>query len=197
MTFPPDVSRETSDKLEHFERLLLAENERQNLISRASEIAVRTRHIVDSLQLITLAPGARSWVDIGSGPGLPGIVIAIATGNPVTLVEPRALRVDFLRRAVADLELDKVAIIHGKASAARGRFDAITARAVATAPDLLRMTMHLSHPGSRWVLPKGRTAQSELEAVRAAWQGSFRLEPSVTDPEAQILVGEGVRPRGK
>lgn len=191
-----DVSRETRAKLKAFTTLLLEENQRQNLIAASTEQDVWTRHIEDGLQLVGHAPDARSWVDIGSGPGLPGMVIAIATGVPATLVEPRPLRVAFLRRAAAELGLGNVEVVQGKAAAARGKYDAITARAVAKASDLIRMTIHLSHAGTRWVLPKGRTVKSELEALESTWQGSFRVEPSLTDPEAGILIAERVRPRG-
>ena len=192
-----NVSRETRDKLQAYVDLLLDENRQQNLISRASEKEVWSRHIEDSLQLLAFGRVGGSWIDIGSGPGLPGIVIAIATGADVTLVEPRPLRVAFLQHVRGQLGLDRVDIVQGKADAARGAFDTITARAVAKAPELLRMTHHLSHPGTRWVLPKGRSAQSELEALESTWQGSFRLEPSRTDPEAGILIAQQVRPRGR
>jgi len=192
-----DVSRETADLLARYVELLLDENHRQNLISKASEASIWERHIDDALQLISFGqPGGR-WADIGSGPGLPGLVIAIATGDPVTLVEPRPLRVAFLNRAREALGLHRVEIFQGKADAARGAFDTITARAVAKAGDLLAMTRHLSHPDTRWVLPKGRTVHSELEALESTWQGSFRVEPSRTDPEAGILIAEQVRPRGR
>ena len=192
-----DVSRETSPLLRDYVAILLDENQRQNLIAKSTEDEVWERHIRDATQLIQYAPNARSWVDIGSGPGLPGMVIAIETGRPTTLVEPRLLRVEFLRRVVGELGLTNVEIVHGKAGAAQGQFDAITARAVAKAPELLGMTMHVSHSETRWVLPKGRTVQSELEALESTWQGRFRVEPSQTDPEAGILIAEQVRPRGK
>lgn len=192
-----DVSRETEALLEGYVRLLLKENQRQNLIARSTEEEIWRRHIDDALQLADHAPAARSWLDVGSGPGLPGLVLAIQTGLPTTLIEPRLLRVEFLRQCVNALGLIAVEIVHGKASAARGSFDAITARAVAKAPDLIKMTLHLSHSDTRWVLPKGRTVQSELEALESTWQGRFRVEPSRTDPEAGILIADQVRPRGK
>lgn len=190
------VSRETSEMLDVFVDMLVAENDRQNLIAKSTLSAIGRRHIEDSLQLISHAPGAKNWIDIGTGPGLPGMVIAIATGCPVTLVEPRALRVRFLHEVRERLGLNGVTIVHGKARSATGQFDAITARAVASATELLAMTMHLAHPGTRWVLSKGRSAQMELEAVKSTWQGSFRIEPSQTDPQAGILIAEHVRPRG-
>ena len=192
-----DVSRETQALLEAFAEMLVAENARQNLIAKSTVGTLWKRHIADSAQLVRFRESPGRWMDIGSGAGLPGLVIAIVTGDPVTLVEPRELRVQFLERVKHTLALGQVEVFKGKAERARGRFDYITARAVASADALLAMTRHLAHDGTRWLLPKGRSAQSELEAVKASWQGEFRLERSVTDDEAWILVAEGVRAKGK
>jgi 16S rRNA (guanine527-N7)-methyltransferase len=193
-----DVSRETKSKLDQFARLLLAENQHQNLIARSTEAAMWHRHLADAAQLLSFAPSASSWVDIGSGAGLPGIVIAILDGGPVTLVEPRRLRAEFLARAIELLELPNVEIIQAKAEAVRhSPFDVITARAVASATRLFDMAAHLSHRETIWVLPKGRSAHSELDEARRTWQGEFRLEPSRTDAEAQILVASGVTARNR
>src|SRR5262245_8863545 len=95
-----NVPRETMERLEHYVRLLLDEHERQKRIARATVEEVWERHILDSAQLVRFAPRPdSSWLDIGSGAGLPGLVIAILTQGPVTLVEPRKLRADFLRSA--------------------------------------------------------------------------------------------------
>ena len=193
-----DVSRETSDKLERFSEILLAENQIQNLISKSTEADLWTRHFADAAQLINYAPQGASWIDIGSGAGLPGLVIAILTGAPVTLVEPRRLRAQFLSRAVAALDLTNVAILQAKGEAVpRARYGVITARAVASIDRLFGMTAHLSHGGTLWVLPKGQSAKSELDEARKSWQGAFRLEPSRTDPDARILIASGVRRVGK
>lgn len=189
-----DVSRETSDRLERFAELLIAENQVQNLISKSTEADLWNRHFADAAQLIALAPEGASWIDIGSGAGLPGLVIAILTGAPVTLVEPRRLRADFLSRAVTEMDLTNVTVVHAKGEAVpRARYGVITARAVASVDRLFAMTAHLSHGGTMWVLPKGRSAQSELDEARKSWQGMFRLEPSRTDPDARILIASGVR----
>lgn len=189
------VSRETFDRFERYEALLRAENEQQNLIARSTLEALWDRHILDSAQLVRFEPFAgAAWVDIGSGAGLPGIVIACLVEGPVSLVEPRRLRADFLSRAVSELGLaDRVAVIPSKVEQARGRFDVITARAVAPLDRLLRISEHLSTGKSRWVLPKGRSAQSELAEARRAWQGDFHVEKSVTDADSEILVATGVR----
>lgn len=189
-----DVSRETA-RLQRYLDLLRDETQRQNLVARSTLDRAWDRHIADSAQLVDLADNG-AWVDIGSGAGLPGIVVAILTGSPVTLVEPRRLRVDFLRRVIDELGLANVTVAPARAQRVTGRFDVITARAVAPATQLLDMTTHLSHEGTRFLLMKGRSAQSELEDVRRAWQGDFRLVPSRTDAEAAIIVAERVRRRG-
>ena len=188
-----DVPRETFDRLEQFAALLLAENQRQNLISRATEIDLWSRHFADAAQLIPFAKPGETWVDIGSGAGLPGLVIAILTGGAMTLVEPRRLRAEFLAATVDKLGLKQVTVLHSKAEAVGGKYDVITARAVASVARLLEITAHLSHGGTHWVLPKGRSVQSELDEARKSWQGVFRLEPSRTDPEAQIVIATKVR----
>jgi 16S rRNA (guanine527-N7)-methyltransferase len=88
-----DVSRETLDRLERYADLLRSESAKQNLVSASTLDRLWDRHILDSAQLVKFAPRPDlSWVDIGSGAGLPGIVIAALVTGPVTLVEPRRLR---------------------------------------------------------------------------------------------------------
>lgn len=188
-----DVSRETSDRLRHFAAMLVEENQRQNLVAKSTLHDLWRRHIDDAAQLTAYdAPGA-TWLDIGSGAGLPGIVIAILTGNPIILVEPRRLRAEFLQRCVDQLGL-VATVVQSKVEAIRHPpVDIITARAVASIDRLFGMASHLSHNGTRWVLPKGRTANSELDEATKTWQGEFRLEPSRTDPDAQILIASRVR----
>ncbi len=189
------VSRETSEKLALFRALVTAENAVQNLVSPASLADFDTRHVDDGVQLAALGK-AGTWCDVGSGAGLPGIVIAIVTGAPMTLIEPRKLRADFLRRAVAELGID-AEVAEMKAERVPAHFDNITARAVAELSKLFTITEHLAQRGTRWILPKGRSAQKELESAQLSWQGSFTLVPSRTGEAAMILVAEGVRRRGK
>ena len=192
-----DVPRETFQQLERFAALLNEENERQNLIAPNSVGELWTRHILDGAQLMGLAEREGRWLDIGSGPGLPGLVIAILGGRPMTLNEPRKLRAEFLRRAIADLGLGDVEIAECKAERLNGKFDLITARAVARLDKLFGMACHLAHSETKWVLPKGERAQSELDEARATWQGSFRLVPSRTHPASAIVIAEHVERRGK
>ena len=194
-----EVSRETQSRLDRYVALLLDENERQNLIGQSTVQEIWDRHIADSAQLVRFAPRPdSSWLDIGSGAGLPGMVIAILTHGPVTLVEPRKLRANFLQRSVETLGLASRVPVHAaKVERITGTFDVITARAVASLEALLRISQHLSTDKTVWVFPKGKTAQSELAEARRTWQGEFRLEPSVTSGEAAILVAAGIRRKGR
>ena len=189
------VSRETFDKLDAYAALVREENARQNLVSGTTLDALWERHIIDSAQLARFEPRAgASWVDLGSGAGLPGIVLACIAVGPVTLVEPRRLRAEFLHKVVAALDLP-AKILASKAERVSGTFDVITARAVAPLSKLLEISHHLSTGKTVWVLPKGRTALGELADARRAWQGAFHVEQSITDAEALIVVGTGVSRR--
>jgi 16S rRNA (guanine527-N7)-methyltransferase len=187
------VSRETAWKVERYVNLLCTAAAEQNLVAASTLADVWNRHITDSVQLTRLVEDGKSWVDIGSGGGLPGIVIAMVTGAPVLLVEPRRMRADFLNRAIADLELSNAAVAMCKAERVKGHFDVITARAVAALPKLLGITVHLAHPGTTWVLPKGKNAKSELAEAERCWHYDVQAEPSCTDPEASILLLTNVR----
>jgi len=192
-----DVPRETIEKLERYAALIAEENQHQNLVSRSTLDQLWERHILDSVQLVRFEPhpGA-SWLDIGSGAGLPGIVIAALVSGPVTLVEPRRLRADFLRRVAEELDLS-VTVHLAKAEALHGRFDSITARAVASADRLLALSAHLAHSDTTWVLPKGKSAKSELVEAQRNWHCEAKVELSVTDPESAILLLSKVRAKGK
>lgn len=190
------VSRETQERLRAYVALLDAENRRQNLVSAATLANVWERHILDSAQLVRFEPGPGSaWADIGSGAGLPGVVVACLVDGPVTLIEPRRLRVEFLQRVAESLGLNAT-VVGARAERVAGRFDVITARAVASLPALLRLSHHLSTGKTVWALPKGRSAHSELAEARHSWQGRFHVEPSVTDPDSHIVVATGVRAKG-
>lgn len=187
------VSRET--RLAAFAELLKEEAARQNLIAPSTLDHLWARHLVDSAQLLGHAPAEGRWLDIGSGAGLPGLIVALLRDSPVELVEPRRLRTDFLARAAESLELENVAIHTDRIERTSGPAAVISARAVAALPDLFRIAAHRSTSSTVWVLPKGRNAQSEVEAVRRAWHGSFHVEPSITAPDSLIVVAREVRPR--
>lgn len=190
-----DVSRETLDRLVLYVELLTNENKRQNLVSRGTVDRLWDRHILDSAQLVRFETSPdSSWVDIGSGAGFPGIVLACLVKGPITLVEPRRLRAAFLNEVIDKLALNaRVEAV--KAERASGNYDMICARAVASVARLLEISYHLSTRKTVWVLPKGKIGQSELAEARDTWQGVFHVEPSLTDPESVIIVTRDVRPR--
>jgi 16S rRNA (guanine527-N7)-methyltransferase len=184
-------------RLEAFAALVLAENQRQNLIAKATEPHIWQRHIADSAQLLenvsreTLGANAGGpWLDLGSGPGFPGLVIAILCPNmPVVLVESRARRVEFLESAVTALDLRKCRVEGQRLEritpfAAR----AISARAFAPLPKLLSLSAPFSTSTTRYVLPKGRSAAQELEALKPSIRAMFHVKHSLTDPDAGIIV---------
>ena len=193
-----DVSRETYELIKRYGALLRDEADRQNLVSRATLDSLWERHILDSAQLVRLEPhGAAAWADVGSGAGLPGIVVALLVTGPVLLIEPRRLRAEFLERVVDEIGLaTRVSVAACKAERASGRFEVITARAVASVARLLELSTHLSTRNTRWLLPKGRSAQSELAEARRHWHCDAEIVASRTDADSGILVLSNVKPRG-
>ena len=188
-----DVSRETKEKLELLERELRRWQAIKNLVGPATLDRIWDRHIVDSLQLLDLAPEARTWLDLGSGAGFPGLVLAIAgaeRGLRVHLVESNSRKCAFLRHVVrlagapatiheARLE----AVIPGFV----GRAEVVSARALAALPLLLEWTEPLLKAGTIGLFPKGRDAEIELTAARKRWTFAADILPSRTDSEARIL----------
>ena len=175
--------------------MVLAESANQNLISAATTTQIETRHIADSLQLLDYVP-AGVLVDVGTGAGFPGLVLACCRDDPVHLVEPRTRRAAFLQRAVDALALRTTTIWPCKIErvSLRGA-DVITARAVASLEMLFAAAEMVSTPETRWVLPKGRGAQRELDTARATWQGDFELVPSATDRDSWIVLASNVHRR--
>lgn len=180
--------------------ILLAEMERQNLIAESTRPHIWARHIVDSAQLIPLASaaGEGQWIDLGSGAGLPGIVVAILTDRPIQMVESRRKRIDFLNGVIDELGLAGASVFGGRVETVPAAKAAIiSARAYAPLPRLLDSAIHLSTEKTIWVLPKGRNAQNELEVATRTWQGRFHVEHSVTDADSAIIVAQAVRSRRK
>ncbi|RYG23590.1 MAG: 16S rRNA (guanine(527)-N(7))-methyltransferase RsmG [Burkholderiales bacterium] len=192
------VSRETL--LNRFEAILREEATRQNLISAASFEQLWTRHFVDSAQLIDSAKdaGRGAWLDVGTGAGMPGLVVAMLIDRPVVLVEPRAKRADFLYRAAALLEIGRRVTVEQREIEKYKPINPaaiVSARAVSELSSLLASTHHCTDSSTIWLLPKGRAAHSEVEAAAAKWQGSFHVEPSITQADSGIVIAQGVRPR--
>lgn len=187
------VSRETFDRIERYAALLRDEAVRQNLVAKSTLATMWERHILDSAQLVRFEPrpGA-NWLDIGSGAGLPGVVIACIVDGPITLLEPRKLRADFLKQVCNSLRLNAVAV-RSKVERMTGTFDVITARGVAPLAKLLEISQHLSTTNTVWALPKGRGAVEELAQAKQAWHGMFHVKQSVTSADSYVVVGTGVR----
>ena len=195
------VSRETLAGLGELVDRVRAEMPRQNLIAASTSEHIWTRHIVDSAQLAGLAPeSARCWLDLGSGAGFPGLVIALVRpGLRVTLVESRRKRAEFLAATAKALDVAHRVEVRGQRLELirESPFDVISARAFAPLKRLLPLAHRFSHEHTIWLLPKGRSAASELEAVAGSWQGDFQVVPSMTDSEAAIIIAREVQPRGK
>lgn len=172
--------------------LLSTWNGRINLVGPSTMAQFWTRHVADSAQLLELAPAATSWTDLGSGAGLPGVVLAILlkgrTGAHVHLVESLAKRCRFLSEVVESLRLP--ATVHN-ARAEQLRpvpfADMVTARAVAPLDRLLGLAKPYLGDGSRALFLKGRTAAAELDVAQARWRFGSALHPSKTDAEARIV----------
>ena len=189
------VSRETA--VARFCDLVRGESRHQNLIAASTLDTIWARHVLDSAQLIAWADEeGGAWLDIGTGAGFPGMVVALLTDRQVTLCEPRKRRAAFLQEAAESLGIaGRATVVARKIQAVTGCYAAISARAVAALPDLLAAAHHCATRQTRWLLPKGRSAREEVAFARKAWHGSFHVERSVTDPEALIVVARGVYPR--
>ncbi len=191
------ISRETFSCLEVIVNQVIAENAHQNLISAKSVDAIWLRHVADSIQLLRYADRG-PWLDLGTGAGFPGLIIGATVEFPVHLCEKRRRRAAFLDAVSTAASLGNVTV-HGVGAEALDLPAAavISARAFAPLDTLLAAAHRFSTDRTIWVLPKGRMAAAELESVRQIWQGDFRLEPSLTDPDSHIIVATQVHPRTK
>jgi 16S rRNA (guanine527-N7)-methyltransferase len=187
------VSRETSARLEIFVDLLLQWQRTTNLIAPSTIAEIWTRHIADSLQLLRLAPDAHHWVDLGSGGGLPGMVIACALPAPasVDLVESNSKKAAFLREAA------RLAGAPAKVHAQRiedfarrfeGHVDVVTARALAPLTTLLGYVEPFVERGAQALLLKGQDVEAELTEAAKYWKIEADFVPSQTDAKARIVV---------
>jgi 16S rRNA (guanine527-N7)-methyltransferase len=189
------VSRETTARLDRFVELLLDWQQRMNLIAPLTEPILWTRHIADSLQLLPLAPNAKCWVDLGSGAGFPGLVLACAladtAGAEVHLVESKTKKAAFLREA-AQLT-GAPAIVHAEriedfVKHAPRQIDIVTARALAPLPDLLAAAYPLLKRGAIGLFPKGQDVDAELTEAAKCWNIQASLATSRTDPRSRVVI---------
>jgi 16S rRNA (guanine527-N7)-methyltransferase len=184
----PNVSRETEEKLHLFADLLIAWNARINLVSRADLPKLWSRHIADSLQLVRLVPEAvDSAIDLGSGAGFPGLVLAVATGIPFHLIEADQRKAAFLREA-ARVTGAAVTVHATRIEAATCPPAAlVTARALAPLTQLLPMAARLLRPGGVCLFPKGQSAEREIAEVQGAWTMRVERHISQIDHSGVIL----------
>lgn len=196
------VSREIAARLDHFVALLLEWQQRMNLIAASTIPNIWTRHIADSLQLLELAPQAKIWIDLGSGAGFPGLVIACALADvpqaEIHLIESNGKKANFLRE-VARL-IGAPATVYGVriedfAKNFEPRPDVITARALAPLNDVLGLAHPLSKTGAQGLFLKGQDVASELTQASKYWKFEPVLVPSKTSPSSRIVSVRHWQPR--
>jgi 16S rRNA (guanine527-N7)-methyltransferase len=202
------VSRETLERLDRFVGLLLTWQQTTNLIAPSTILHLWTRHIADSLQLLESAPDAQIWIDLGTGGGFPGLVIACALaqqpGAHVHLIESNNKKAAFLREAQRLTEAP--ATVHAMrmeefVASFQGRADAVTARALAPLKSLLDHCFPLlGKSGAVGLFPKGRHAELELRQARESaasegWIMAAALVPSRIEPAGHIVVIRDVERR--
>lgn len=197
------VPRETIHRLERYAVLLAHWQKTTNLVAPSTVPALWSRHFADSAQLAKLAPDARLWLDLGSGAGFPGLVVAILNAGKADfrmhLVEANAKKCAFLaevaRATEAPVEVHATRIEALAARADRPSPAVISARALAPLPQLLALAVPFFGAGTRALLLKGREAEKEIEAAREAWSFDAKLHSSLTAKDAHIVEIANLRPR--
>lgn len=192
-----DVSRETMDKLAGFADLVEKWTVKINLISKTSIPHLWERHILDSLQVFNLAPTGGHWVDLGSGGGFPGIVVAILTQateipHKVTLVESDHRKCAFLRSAIRELCLDAVVLSERIEKTPPLEADVLSARALTELSGLLNFaSLHMKSEGTA-LFPKGERWKAEHAHAQAMWSYQCETITSKTNSAAAILKIKGI-----
>lgn len=184
-----DVSRETFEMLDTYAKLLKSWNPRINLVSKSTLDALWMRHFLDSVQVFRRIGQVDHWVDLGSGGGFPGAVVAILAGadQRTTLIEADQRKAAFLRTVARETVGFKV-IAARIEEAEPQNADIVSARALAPLPLLLTYVHRHLAPGGRAILPKGRKAQEEVTEALEHWRFDCETYPSETDPNAVVLT---------
>ena len=191
-----DVPRGTMAKFDAYAAMLVDWQARMNLVAPSTLATVWNRHFADSAQLVALAKGATTWLDLGSGAGFPALVVALLAPGHFHLVEATTKKCHFLGAVATALDLSDRVTIHNCRIEALPRLspDIITARACASLTQLFEWGLpHAS--AARWLLLKGRTATDEVTAARAIFAFDHCLIASRTDPNARIVEAQRVRRR--
>jgi len=189
------VPRETLERLEAYVGLLRTWNRRINLVGGNTMGDPWRRHILDSAQIARHLPDkARVLVDLGSGAGLPGLVLALVTGLETHLVESDQKKAAFLREAAR--ATGTAVKIHAQRAEKLPPIaaDVITARALAPLPELLALAAPFARAGTRCIFLKGRSAADELTLIRKSSNMPARLVPSLSDPGSMIVILDFVAP---
>ena len=190
-----DVSRETLDRLQAYLDLLARWQARINLVGRSTRVDPWRRHILDCGQLWRWWPhGARTLADLGSGAGLPGIVLAVLGAPVVHLIESDQRKAAFLREAARACGATVTVHAERSETAPPLAADVVTARALAPLPELLALARRHVHEGTTCLFLKGRGAESELTRARENWTMRVATAGSLSDPEGQILLISEIRP---
>ncbi|AXC48931.1 16S rRNA (guanine(527)-N(7))-methyltransferase RsmG [Paracoccus suum] len=187
-----NVSRETSKRLQAYLELLKNWSAKINLVAPATIEDAWERHIEDSLQLLDLRPSPGPiWTDLGTGGGLPGLVIAMALPSQETetvLVESDQRKAAFLRHVIRTLEIQQTRVIAERIEVISGLgASTLTARALAPLPKLMTYVERHLGPSGTALLPKGRNWREEVAAAQLSWQFELTAHPSKTQPEAAVL----------
>jgi 16S rRNA (guanine527-N7)-methyltransferase len=179
--------------LRAFSAMVLKWNQHINLISKSTEAQIWSRHIEDSLQLWPLAPlDAKLWVDVGSGGGFPGIVIAILAKMirpqmALILVESDQRKAAFLLQAVQAFSLNAQVFVKRAESLDHLNADVVSARALAPLVDLLGYAANIASPIGVLIFPKGERADAEIKIALQDWQFCLQQIQSSTNPAATLL----------
>jgi len=186
------VSRETRRKLEIYVQMLDKWNKSINLVAKSTLNDVWQRHIIDSLQIADAAKNAEHWIDLGSGGGLPGLIVAIskAESSPdthVTMVESDQRKCTFIAAAADAMELDVSIQCRRIEESTAQTYDVISARALASLPNLLELALPYRHDNTICLFPKGVKAEQEMNAALEIWNVNYDALQSVTDPSATIF----------
>ena len=185
----PDVSCETREALETYHKLLLQWQKTVNLVSPSTIDHAWLRHFQDSYQLIELAPTHKEkWLDLGSGAGFPGLVVAIVSGRwKVTLVESDKRKCGFLREVARRTDVQVEIIADRIESIPLQSADVISARALAPLKDLVQLAqLHMSE-NTTLLFPKGANVETEIADLPQEWQDRIELIQSKTDQRAKIV----------
>lgn len=192
------VSRETLDMLSSYESLLLKWTPRINLVASSTLDHLWTRHFLDSAQLMSLAPNSGHWVDLGSGGGFPGLVVAALahenTSMSFTLVESDQRKATFLRTVVRELGLRANVVARRIEELEPLEADILSARALAPLMELLGYTETHLVPAGAALFPKGENVEQEITVALERWRFDCEKRASMTDRKSTILrIGEVTR----